>query len=43
MLIINGMDATEDRSGECQALENENQQVNQLIPGYENFHDYVQV
>lgn len=36
------MDTTEDRSGECQALENENQQVNQLIPGYENFHDYVQ-
>ena len=36
------MDTAEDCSGKCQASENENQQVNQLIPGYENFHDYVQ-
>ncbi|XP_071875872.1 exosome component Rrp6 [Bombus fervidus] len=36
------MDTTEDCSGKCQASENEDQQVNQLIPGYENFHDYVQ-
>lgn len=33
---------------DCQVLENEtkgneNQEMNQVIPGYDNFHDYVQV
>ncbi|XP_017798414.1 PREDICTED: exosome component 10 [Habropoda laboriosa] len=41
------MDPTEDWSGNCQVLENQTQesqteQVNQVVPGYTNFADYVQ-
>lgn len=41
------MDPTEDWSGNCQikneTQKNENKEINQVIPGYASFHDYVQV
>lgn len=42
------MDSTDDWNGNCQVLENEieeieDEKVNQIIPGYASFHDYVQV